>query len=125
MKMNKNIPGWILSGIVLLLLAASATDKISGSAHSLQMTQSFGIAPGTYRLLGIIELVAAILFFIPRTGILGLLLLSSYLGGAIATHLQHGQSVIFPAAIEALVWIAAVIRFPELLLKYPKNITPP
>jgi hypothetical protein len=36
------------------------------------------------------------------------------MGGAIATHLQHHQSVVFPAAIEALVWIAATLRFPEL-----------
>ena len=108
---TRNITGWTLSGIVLLLMAASAIDKISGSAHSLEMTRSFGITPAIYRLLGIVELTSVILFMIPRTGVLGLLLLSSYLGGAIATHLQHGQNVIFPAAIEALVWIAASIRF--------------
>lgn len=111
----KNITGWVLTAAALLLLGASAIDKISGSAHSLEMTRYFGISPETYRLLGIIELASAVLFVVPRTGMLGLLLLSSYLGGAIATHLQHGQSVIFPAAIEALVWITAIIRFPELL----------
>lgn len=110
----RNITGWTLSGIILLLMAASAIDKISGSAHSLEMTSSFGITPATYRLLGIIELTLVILFMIPRTGVMGLLLLSSYLGGAIATHLQHGQSIIFPATIEALIWIAALIRFPHI-----------
>lgn len=108
---TKKISGWTLSGIVLLLLAASAIDKISGSAHSLAMTHSFGITPAVYRLLGIVELASIVLFTIPRTGVLGLLLLSSYMGGAIATHLQHGQSILFPAAIEALVWIAALIRY--------------
>lgn len=103
MSKTRNRISWVLSGIVFLLLAASAVDKIIGSAHSLEMTHSFGIDPATYRLLGIIELASAILFLIPRTGVLGLLLLSSYLGGAIATHLQHGQSIIFPMAIEALV----------------------
>jgi hypothetical protein len=110
----RNITGWTLSGIVLLLMAASAIDKIRGSAHSLEMTSSFGITPTIYRLLGIIELTSVILFMIPRMGVMGLLLLSSYLGGAIATHLQHGQSIIFPATIEALIWIAALIRFPHL-----------
>jgi hypothetical protein len=105
------IIGWVLSSIVFLLMSASALDKIGGSAHSLEMTRSFGITPGVYRLLGVIELISAILFMIPRTGLLGLLLLSSYLGGAIATHLQHDQSIILPAAIEALAWIAAAIRF--------------
>lgn len=111
---TKKIAGWTLSGIVLLLMAASAIDKISGSTHSLEMTRSFGIAPDIYRLLGIVELTSVILFMFPRTGLLGLLLLSSYLGGALATHLQHGQSVIFPAVIEAVIWIAALIRFPPL-----------
>lgn len=117
---TRNIIGWLLSGIVLVLMAASAIDKISGSAHSLEMTRSFGITPATYSVLGIIELTSVVLFMIPRTSILGLMLLSSYLGGAIATHLQHGQSIVFPAAIEALVWIAAIIRFPELWQRLKK-----
>jgi hypothetical protein len=110
----KNIVGWTLSGTVLLLLTASAIDKISGSAHALEMTRSFGISPEVYRTLGIIELTSVILFIFPGTGVLGLLLLSSYMGGAIATHLQHGQSIVFPSAIEALIWTAALIRYPFL-----------
>lgn len=120
MKARKII-GWVLAGFVLLLLAASAVDKIIGSAHALQMTASFGIKPNQYCLLGIIELSSAVLFFIPRTGVAGLLILSSYLGGAIATHLQHEQSILFPAAIEALVWITAVVRFRELVMRLTKG----
>ena len=112
-KNKKNI-GWTFSGIVLILMGASAIDKISGSAHALEMTHSFGISPAVYSMLGIIEITSAILFMIPRTGILGLLLLSSYLGGAIATHLQHGQNILFPAAIEALIWTTALIRLQPL-----------
>ncbi|MFA6083829.1 DoxX family protein [Mucilaginibacter sp.] len=110
----RNIIGWTVSGIVLLLLTASAIDKIIGSAHALEMTRSFGITPVVYRTLGMIELTSVILFIFPRTGVLGLLLLSSYIGGAIATHLQHGQSIVFPSAIEALIWVAALIRYPFL-----------
>jgi hypothetical protein len=95
-------------------MAASAMDKMSGSARSLEMTRSFGITPAIYRLLGIVELTSVVFFTIPRTGVLGLLLLSSYLGGAIATHLQYGQSIVFPAAIETLIWITASIRFSQL-----------
>jgi len=111
---TKNIIGWVLTGIIVLMMAASATDKIRGSEHALQMTKSFGIAPGTYSLLGIIELLSVLLFAYPRTGILGTLLLASYLGGAIATHLQHQQNIFFPMGIEVLVWITATIRFQEL-----------
>ncbi|MEZ2446169.1 DoxX family protein [Chitinophaga sp. RCC_12] len=118
---TKNIIGWILSGIIGLMLIASAADKISASAHALQMGASFGLTANTYSVLGIIEILSVVLFLFPRTGILGMLLLSSYLGGAIATHLQHQQNIIFPMAIEALVWITAVIRFPELATRMRNN----
>ena len=111
----RNIAGWVLSALDLLLMGASAIDKISASAHSLEMTASFGISVADYRLLGVLELGSALLFVIPRSMMVGLLLLSSYLGGAIATHLQHEQSMLFPAAIEALVWVTAVVRYPKLL----------
>lgn len=100
--------------LVALLLAASAIDKLSGSAHALEMTASFGIPPATYRLLGAIELASAALFVIPRTAVVGTLLLAAYLGGAIATHLQHQQGIAFPVALEAAVWLAAALRLPEL-----------
>jgi hypothetical protein len=111
---TKKIIDWILTGIIVLMMGASATDKMLGSEHALEMTRSFGITPGIYRLLGIIEMLSVILFAIPRTGILGMLLLAAYLGGAIATHLQHQQSILFPVGIQVFVWITATIRFPEL-----------
>lgn len=111
---TKKIIGWSLSGLSGLMLLASAIDKIGNSEHALQMASSFGLSAKSYMVLGIIEAISVVLFLCPRTGILGLLLLSSYLGGAIATHLQHGQDILFPAVFEAVVWIAAVVRYPEL-----------
>lgn len=110
----RTILGWCLTALLGLLLLASAADKISGSAHALQMGRSFGLSAETYRLLGLIEAASVLLFVLPRTGLLGTLLLSSYLGGAIATHLQHQQDLLFPIALETLVWAVAAIRFPEL-----------
>jgi hypothetical protein len=43
------------------------------------------------------------------------------LGGAIATHLQHQQNILFPIAIEVVVWLNAVIRFPELTRRLVSN----
>lgn len=111
---TKNIIGWVLSGVIGLMLCASASDKILGSEHAVQMAASFGLPAKSYAILGTIEILSVLLFLYPRTGILGLLLVSSYFGGAIATHLQHQQNIVFPIAIEAFVWIAAIIRFPEL-----------
>ena len=105
--------GWALGGLVFLLFFASAADKIVGSQHAMKMGSSFGLSSEAYRVLGLVELGSALLFFVPRTGLLGTLLLASYMGGAIATHLQHGQDILFPASVEALVWVAAAVRFPE------------
>jgi sorbitol-specific phosphotransferase system component IIC len=110
----RTVTDWALAGLISVLLLASALDKIVGSEHAIQMSASFGLSPETYRILGVIEASAALLFLFPRTALLGTFLLCSYMGGAIATHLQHQQGILFPAAIEAFVWISAIIRFPEL-----------
>lgn len=54
------------------------------------------------------------MFLIPRTAVLGTLLLVAYMGGAIATHLQHNQPLGAAMGIAALVWIVAALRLPEL-----------
>ena len=110
----RNILGWTLAVLNLLLLGASAADKIMGSQHALTMGASFGLSAEAYRVLGIIELASALLFVFPRAAILGFLLLSSYMGGAIATHLQHHEPIGFPTGIEIFIWIIEVIRFPEV-----------
>jgi hypothetical protein len=112
---TKNTIGWILTGVIVLMMSASAIDKILGSEHALKMGASFGLTGSTYSILGIIEISSVMLFLYPRTGVLGTLLLFSYLGGAIATHLQHQQNIFFPMVIEMLVWITAIIRFRELV----------
>lgn len=120
---TKKIVGWSLSILVSLALSASAVDKIFLSAHAMEISGIVGIAPMAYRLLGIVELLSVVLFLIPRTGVLGFLLLTAYMGGAIATHLQHNQGVVFPAAFEAAIWIGAVFRFPELIQRIWSNRT--
>ena len=118
---TKKIVGWSLSSLVALMLVASATDKIFASEHALEMAQSFGLSPTPYAILGVIELLSVVLFLIPRTGVLGTLLLASYFGGAIATHLQHQQEILFPVVIETIIWITAFLRFPELLQRLLGN----
>jgi len=111
---TKMIIGWALSAIAALSVVASAVDKIYGSEHAIAMSTSFGLSPETYRWLGIVELISMVLFAIPGTGILGVMLLTSYFGGAIATHLQHQQDILFPVVFEIIIWIAATLRYPEL-----------
>jgi DoxX-like family len=111
---TKNIINWVLAGLVGFIFVGSAISKLTGGEEALKMATGIGLDANAFRMVAIVELISVILFVIPRTGILGTLLLAAYMGGAIATHLEHNQSIIAPAAIQAFVWIVAVIRFEEL-----------
>ena len=111
---TRNITGWILTALISIVFIASAVIKLKGGEEIVKATAAMGISLGVFQMLGVIELVSVLLFIIPRTGLLGTLLLTAYLGGAIATHLEHQQSVLTPVIIESVLWITATIRFPEL-----------
>lgn len=111
---SRNIINWVLAGLVGLIFIGSGLGKIFAGDQAIQMAKDLGITAETVTVLAIIEIVLGLLFIYPRTGISGTLLLAAYMGGAIATHLQQGQPLIAPCLIEAFVWIAAMVRFPEL-----------
>lgn len=113
-KINK-IAGLVLTVLLGLLFAMSAFMKLSYNETALAQAASIGFDAHTYWVIGVIELVALVLFLIPRTGILGSLLLIAYMGGAIATHLQHQQSIVMAVGVQVLVWIAFVLRYPQVL----------
>jgi len=112
---TRNIIGWVLTALLAFAFIASASMKFMASGEAAEKSAAaFGLTAGTLKLLGFIEILSIVLFIIPRTGLLGTLLLTAYLGGAIATHLEHGQPVFAPIIIECLIWITATVRFPEL-----------
>jgi hypothetical protein len=112
---TKNIINWVLAGLVGFIFLGSAYGKLSGGAEGIEMAKSIGIDANAYKIIGVVELISIILFLIPRTAVLGTLLLVAYMGGAIVAHLSHGMPIVAPAAISAFVWIVAVVRSPELL----------
>lgn len=111
---TRKIFKWILAGAIGIIFLSSAINKLIGGTETLEMAQNVGLDATTYKILGVVELLSVLLFLIPRTGILGTLLLAAYMGGAIATHLEHGMPIIAPVAIQTFIWIVAVVRFPEL-----------
>jgi hypothetical protein len=111
---TKKITYWVLTGLVSFVFLGSAIGKFTANEEALKMAAKFGLDSKTYLVIGVIELASLILFIIPRTGIIGTLLLSAYMGGAIATHLEHNESVIAPCVILCFTLLVAVYRFPEL-----------
>ena len=114
---SKQIIYWVLTGFVAFIFLGSAASKFTANEEALKMAANFGLDAKTNTLIGIVEVASLLLFVIPRTGIIGTLLLSAYMGGAIATHLEHGVSIVAPCIIQSLMLIVAFYRFPELRTK--------
>ena len=113
MKSNK-IVYWVLTGLISLIFIGSAIGKLTANEESLKMASNFGLDSATFTFLGILELACVILFIIPRTGIIGTMLLAAYMGGAIATHVEHGESILAPCIVQLILFLIAFYRFPEL-----------
>ncbi len=113
---TRTIIGWVLSGLIAAFLLFSASGKFMTDPKMAEMMAGLGITPDIAHMIGAIEIIATLLFLFPRTGVLGTMLLTAYLGGAIATHLEHPVAGPPTAAIvvECVLWITAAIRFPEL-----------
>jgi hypothetical protein len=104
--------GFVLNLIVAGLMIGVGTPKFLGLAppdrvESLGLTESI-------RLVGAGEIVTGILLLIPRTLSLGILLTSSFWGGAICVHMTHGQSYLLQSALLLLSWFGADLRNPAV-----------
>jgi len=110
---TRRVTGNILIVLGTLILFASAGGKVSGAAKFVEGLNAFGYQ-GKITTLAVIEVVCALLYLIPITRSLGLLMVSSYLGGAIATHWSHGETPVPPAMILAVLWSGACLRHPEM-----------
>lgn len=118
---TRNIIGWVFTVLITLLLVFTAILKIKGGDEMAKNVTAMGLTMDTVRVIGIVELICALLFIIPRTSVLGTLLVAAYMGGAIATHVQHQLPITVPVIVECLVFISAAIRFPELTRRLRGN----
>jgi uncharacterized membrane protein YphA (DoxX/SURF4 family) len=117
---GRRIAAWVLTGLLTLLFAFSAYIKLFKPETIVEVTDKWGLT-GHITLIGIGEIVSALLFLIPRTNSLGLLLLSAYMGGAIVTHMQNGEPYIIPSVVLLLVWVAGYLRHPEVLQSFRES----
>lgn len=111
------IAGWILPGLLTALFCASALAKLTGAEPIRESFETFGLSDMAI-VIGVGELISALLYLIPRTSSLGVLLLSSHMGGAICIHMAHGELYIFQSIILILVWVGYYVRHPELMISF-------
>src|SRR5215212_1022476 len=118
--------GLALSGIAILFLGMDAGAKILVPALMAAYTPPqlrIPTDPGFYRLLGSILAFCTALYAVPRTAFLGAVLLTGYLGGAIATHLSAGSpllsSTLFGVYLGLAVWGGLWLRDPRIRALLP------
>jgi hypothetical protein len=103
-------PGRVLSGLPVLMLTASAIMKLTGGGGIVEKLGAAGIDPQLVPVIGAIELACVLVYAVPRTAVLGALLLTGYLGGAVFAHLRVAESVVAPLVPAALVWAGLYLR---------------
>src|SRR5262245_17282444 len=112
---GRRMAGLILICLISFVLLASAGAKLAHVPKVVEELGAFGFTGGKLIMIAFAEIVAAILFLVPYTRSAGLLWASAYLGGAIATHVQHDQSFLQPGMVLALLWLGAWLRNPVVL----------
>jgi hypothetical protein len=107
--------GWVLGVLPSLLLLFSASMKFIKPAGMEESLDPLGWRMDQMTGLGILEAGVAIIYLIPRTSVLGAILIAAYMGGAIATHVRIGDNfVVVHVLIGVLVWLGLWLRDPRL-----------
>lgn len=102
--------GRIMSVLPVLMLLFSGVMKLMKPAPVVEGFAHLGYPASLALGLGIIELTCAVVYVIPRTSVLGAILLTGYLGGATATHLRIGEPFFMPIILGMLVWGGLYLR---------------
>ena len=111
---NSKVPNIVSNILIFLPSIALLASSITKFAHILaivaQMT-ALGFSGPKLMVVAVLEFASAVVFLIPKTRHLGLLLVSSYLGGAIAVQLGHSLPPEPPAVLLALIWIGTWLGY--------------
>src|SRR5262245_16015763 len=83
--------GWVISALPVLMLSFSGGIKLAKPEPVVESFQKLGYSPDLSLGIGILELFCVAVYMLPRTAVLGAILVSAYLGGAVTTHLRVGD----------------------------------
>lgn len=115
--------GWLLTGLIAVFMLFDAGAKFAKPATVMEAFARTGWPVELSVPLGAILLTCTILYLIPRTAVLGAILLTGYLGGAVATNLRLENplfsNTLFPVYFGVLVWVTLWLRVPKLRTLFP------
>jgi DoxX-like family len=105
--------GRVMSALPALFLLFDAGMKLVKPAFVVEGTIRMGYSESVILPLGVVLLVSTVLYLIPRTAVLGAILLTGYLGGAVDAHVRNGDTLfemLFPTIFGFLLWGGLVLR---------------
>ncbi len=112
--------GRIVSAVPVLMMAMSASMKLLRTPQVLEGWGKSGYPEGSLLAIGLVELCCAVLYAVPRTAVLGAILVTGYLGGATATHVRAGEAAfVAPVVLGILAWGGLFLRDPRLRALLP------
>lgn len=116
-----------MSGVAVAFLAFDAAIKVLKLPPAVEGTVQLGYPASVVFGIGVIQIVCLIVYLVPRTSVLGAILWTGYLGGAIATHVRVESPLLthtlFPIYVAALLWAGVWLREPRLRALLPLRAT--
>jgi hypothetical protein len=117
--------GRVMSALPVLALVPSALGKLAMPQAVAEGFSHLGLPESLALGIGLVEIACTVLYLIPRTSILGAILLTGYLGGATVTHLRVGDHFAVPVILGILVWGGLFLREPRLRAMIPLRAKDP
>lgn len=108
---------YILQGIVVVMFLMGSVMNILQSEEAVKGATEMGYPKEAILYLGIALLIGTLLYAIPNTVIIGAIILTGWLGGAVATHVIHGDpifNIIFPILFGCVIWGSILLRNDKL-----------
>jgi hypothetical protein len=108
------ITGWILTGLTALFFLVDGIMKVAKSAPSMEGSVQLGWPEHLVPAIGYLLTIFTILHLIRRTAVIGAILITGYLGGAVSIMMAHGTPYAFPIIFCILMWVGIGLRDPRV-----------
>ena len=106
--------GRALSILVALPFVFSAVMKLTMHPEVIKGMSHLGLPESLIMPLGVIELLCVVVYLVPKTSVLGAILLTGYVGGTIITHLRVGEPIYLNIILGLLIWLGLYLRRPRI-----------
>jgi hypothetical protein len=109
---------YILQGVIVVMFLMGALTNLFQVQQAVDGAVSMGYPASSVMYLGVVLLISTVLYAYPKTTVIGAILLTGWLGGAVATHVIHQDPImntIFPIIFGVIVWVAIYLRNDRLL----------